>query len=91
MTISSRPVTRARRDAILACGIFALVLALLLAAYQAELLRQLLGTYHRLWDNAGPVAGLALGLVLLTIFNVAFWRHLRRAYASPRRRWRGDR
>ena len=32
---------------------------------------------------------LSLALAALVAFNLAFWRHLRRAYASPRRgRWR---
>jgi hypothetical protein len=35
--------------------------------------------------------GLSLALVILAAFNLALLRHLRRAYASPRRKWREDR
>ena len=100
MMMRSRPVRRVRGDAILALGILALALGILTLAHQAEPLQQLLSTlYHQLRDNAEPVVGFTLGLALLTIFNLALWHHVRRAYASPRRaggapparRWRGDR
>ena len=54
---------------------------------------------NSLQDNVGSMLGLAIGLSMLAAFNLAFWRHFRRAYASPRRaesapparKWRGDR
>lgn len=48
----------------------------------------------RLPDGRGgcaPLTGLTLALSMLLAFNVSFWSHVRRVYASPRRRWRGKR
>lgn len=89
---SLQPVRRVGRNVILGLGLPTLALAILTIALPAELLQRFLTALcNRLRDNAESMAGLGLGLALLTVFNIAFWRHLRRAYASPRRRWRGDR
>jgi hypothetical protein len=92
MTMSSPPVRCVSRNVILGLGLATFALAMLTIALPAELLQRFLfALCNRLRNNAESVAGLGLGLALLTVFNIAFWRHLRRAYASPRRRWRGDR
>lgn len=41
--------------------------------------------------GCAPLTGLTLALSMLLAFNVSFWSHVRRVYASPRRRWRGKR
>jgi hypothetical protein len=42
-------------------------------------------------DSAADLAFLSLAFAALIAGNLAFWRHLRRVYASPRRNvWRRD-
>jgi hypothetical protein len=89
---SLQPVRRVGRHVMLGLGLATLAVAMLAITLPVEpLQRFLMALCNRLGDNTESVAGLGLGFALLTIFNIAFWRHLRRAYASPRRRWRGDR
>jgi hypothetical protein len=89
MTMSSLCHRRVRA-VILGLGVLATALAIWTIAQQAEPVALLAGLCSGLRNNAESATGLILGLLLLAVFNVAFWRHLRRAYASPRRRWRGD-
>ncbi len=92
MTISQQPVRRGGHYAVFCIGISALAVAALAVALGAEPARYVLAAIcNSLRDNVESAVGLAIGLSMLAAFNLAFWRHLRRAYASPRRPWRRDR
>lgn len=92
MTTHLQPNRHGGHRAILYAAMAALLVVALVLLLPAEPMRQALAAAcSRIQGNMGSLAGLGLGLSILAVFNFAFWRHLRRAYASPRRGRRRDR
>lgn len=100
---SLRQVRRAFTDFLLALPVFALICSGLLAsdadmlgATDAiasgwpgdETLALIASPLTAVCPDLSTIAGLALALSLITVFNLAFVRHLSQVYAAPRRKRR---